>query len=128
MLKMPSLEEMKKATWFSHLTMSKSRKGLDKSVACSKRMGRIRTGVALLCIITVEINMALPSPQKLFQKESLKKKASRILFLNIKKMVFVSLCEGEIENHSIVKISTAKTDNPHTSPVGNSFSNFGSQM
>lgn len=36
-------EEMQKAVGFFHLAMSKSGKELDKSVACSKNMGRICT-------------------------------------------------------------------------------------
>ena len=88
-------------------------------------------GLSAVCALTVQINMAfpLPSPQKSLENGSLKKNASRILFLNIKKTFFVfPLWKGNWKLTASWRLGQLNQTNPHTSPVGNSFSSFGSQI
>lgn len=105
---------MRKAIWFFHLGMSKSRKELDISVACSKSRCRICTGVCLLCVFYVHMDMVLPlpSPQKSLEKGSLKKKKCflRLALKHKKDVVFFSFVKGKLKDHGILKVRTAKPD------------------
>ena len=75
-------------------------------------------------VVTVEIDKALPlpSPRRFLEKGSLKKYASRKLFLNVKGcVVFLFVClfcfvlffvfvKGKLKDYGILKVRTTKPD------------------
>lgn len=120
---------MQKAVGFSPLAMSKSGKELDKSVACSKYMGRICTFV-VFCMCSNSSDKYATDKCGIFSSATTKAKTQTTLleFCSETQRIFFPFVKGKLKDHSILMASTANQTNPDTSPVGKSFSSFGSQM
>lgn len=110
MFKTLSLEEIHKATRLFHLAMSKSRKVLDKSMACSKKWAEfLQVLVCCVCYNSWDKYGTFSSiTTKVILRRISKKKASRILFLYIKKMVIFPFVKGKLKITALWRLAQLK--------------------